>query len=130
MSLLVFQAYICCVPPLGLFKLKPYHHLQKNYEALVIACDVAMDDTWDREMKTRITGVSALMEKFDFFYGKLGRKFLNMVGSDSRSLQSKTISACEGQNLELVLRIFGEKNSYRSSWILQHYNGRGKFLTD
>ena len=41
------------------------------------------------------------MQKFDFFKFavELGRKLLNMVDNLSRSLQAKTISACEGQKL-------------------------------
>ena len=42
--------------------------IAENYEVLVIAWDVAMDETQDTEMKTRIGGVSAQMENFDFFY--------------------------------------------------------------
>ena len=49
-------------------------------------------------MRARIGGVAAQMENFDFFFGiHLGRKVLSIVDNLSRSLQAKTISACEGQ---------------------------------
>ena len=51
----------------------------------------------DSEMRARIGGVAAQMEKFDFFFGvELGR-ILSMADNLSRSLQGKSISACEGQ---------------------------------
>ena len=55
-----------------------------------------------------IRGVASQMEKFEFFYGvELGRKILNMVGNLSRALQSRAISACEGQRLvSLTLNTF------------------------
>ena len=41
-----------------------------------------------------------LQERFDFFFGvELGRKLLNIVDNLSHSLQSRIISACEGQKL-------------------------------
>ena len=40
------------------------------------------------------------MKKFDFLFGiEFGRKLLNMLDNLSRSLQAKTLSACEGQKL-------------------------------
>ncbi len=83
--------------------------------------DVAMDETLDTEMKARIRGVSAQMEKFNFFFGiELGRNFFNMVDNLSRSLQSKTISACEGQNLVNItlgtLQKIRDEDSFNLFW--------------
>ena len=70
--------------------------------------DAAKEATRDSEMRARIGGVAAQMEKFDFFFGvELGRKILNMADNLSRSLQEKCISACEGQKLiSLTLATF------------------------
>ena len=77
--------------------------ISENYEALQLTWDEAMEATRDTEMRARIGGVSAQMQKFDFFFGvELGRKLLNMVDNLSRSLQAKTLSACEGQKLVSV----------------------------
>ena len=74
--------------------------ISENYEALQLTWDEAMEATRDTEMRARIGGVSAQMKKFDFLFGvELGRKVLNMVDNLSRSLQAKTLSACEGQKL-------------------------------
>ena len=74
--------------------------ISENYEALQLTWDEAIEATRDTEMRARIGGVSAQMQKFDFFFGvELGRKLLNMVDNLSRSLQAKTLSACEGQKL-------------------------------
>ena len=51
-------------------------------------------------MRARVLGVAAQMEKFSFFFGiEFGRKVLNMADNLSRSLQSATMSACEGQQI-------------------------------
>ncbi len=72
----------------------------ENYTALLLTWDAAKEATKDPEMKARIVGVAAQMEKFDFYFGvQLGRKVLNMVDNLSRSLQGTRLSACEGQNL-------------------------------
>ena len=74
--------------------------IAENYQALQLTWDAAKDAVRDTEMKARIGGVAAQMEHFDFFFGvQLGRKVLNIVDNLSRSLQARTISACEGQKL-------------------------------
>ncbi len=46
----------------------------------------------DTEMKARIVGVAAQMEKFDFFFGvELGRKVLNMVDNLSLTASYKAV---------------------------------------
>lgn len=82
--------------------------ISENYHVLQLTWDTAMEVTKDSETRARIGGVAAQMEKFDFFFGvELGRKVLNITDNLSRSLQSKTISACEGQNLvRITLNLF------------------------
>ncbi|KAI6658762.1 hypothetical protein LOD99_15087 [Oopsacas minuta] len=77
-----------------------FSSISENYHVLQLTWNVAKDATKDTELKTRIGGVAAHMEKFEFFFGvELGRKILNMTDNLSRSLQTKTISAHEGQTL-------------------------------
>ena len=77
-----------------------FSSISENYHLLQKTWDVANDATKDTELKARIGGVAAQMEKFNFFFGvELGRKILNMTDNLSRSLQTKTISAHEGQTL-------------------------------
>ncbi len=42
--------------------------IAENYGELEMTWDAAMNETWDTEMKAHIRGVSAQMEKFDFFF--------------------------------------------------------------
>ena len=66
--------------------------IAENYQALQMTWDAAKEATRDSEMRARIGGVAAQMEKFDFFCGvELGRKILNMADNLSRSLQEKCI---------------------------------------
>lgn len=74
--------------------------ISENYHQLQLTWEAAMEVTKDTEMRARIGGANAQMEKFDFFFGvELGRKILNMVDNLSRSLQSQTMSASDGQML-------------------------------
>ena len=62
-----------------------------NYEALQLTWDEVMEATRDTDnMRARIDGVCAQMQKFDFFlFGvELEKKLLNMVDNLSRSLQA------------------------------------------
>ena len=72
-----------------------------------------MEATKDTEVRARIGGVAAQMEKFEFFYGlELGRKILNIVDNLSRSLQGKYMCALDGQKLVQItlsaLRLMSE----------------------
>lgn len=74
--------------------------IAENYQVLQKTWIDAKKATRDTEMKSRIDGVAAQMKTFKFFFGLLlGRKILTMVDNLSRSLQSKTMSANEGQNV-------------------------------
>lgn len=87
--------------------------ISENYTALQSTWYAAKQATKDTEMKARITGVAAQMEKFEFFFGiEVGRKCLSMADNLSRALQSATISACEGQGV--VLKTIQALQSIRS----------------
>ena len=74
--------------------------VSENYQALQLTWEAAREATKDTEMRARIGGVAAQMEKFAFFFGiELGRKVLSMADNLSRSLQSSTLSACGGQRI-------------------------------
>ena len=80
--------------------------IAENYEALQLTWGTARDAVRDTEMRARIGGVAAQMEHFDLFFGiQLGKKLLNIVDNLSRSLQARTISACEGQKLVRVTQV-------------------------
>ena len=44
--------------------------ISENYEALQLTWDEAMEATRDTEMRARIGGVSAQMQKFNFLFGE------------------------------------------------------------
>ena len=74
--------------------------IAENYDVLQMTWEAAKDAVRDTEMRARIGGVAAEMERFDFYFGvELGRKLLNIVDNLSRTLQATAISACEGQKI-------------------------------
>ena len=76
-----------------------------NYEALLATWEESIDVVKDTEMKSRIAGVSAHMQKFEYLYGvMLGQLILSHSDNLSRTLQKSDISAAEGQGVvELVV---------------------------
>lgn len=76
-----------------------------NYSALQDTWEVSLESRLDTEMKARLLGVRAQMELFDFLYGIcLGKLVLKHADNLSKTLQSATISAAEGQRVaELTL---------------------------
>ena len=59
-----------------------------------------LEQRLESEMRARITGVKAQMESFEYYFGVcVGELVLNHADNLSKSLQSKTISAAEGQKL-------------------------------
>ena len=98
----------------GLYEPSPLHQwtvraksltsVSENYVTLQQTWDAAMEATKDTEVRARIGGVAAQMEKFEFFYGlELGRKILNIVDNLSRSLQGKYMCALDGQKLVQIM---------------------------
>lgn len=98
------QEYVFCVRHDRLSGLKHCHQLQRIIKTL----DAAKQAMRDSEMRARIGGVAVQMEKYDFFFRvELGSRILSMTDNLSRSLQGKTISACEGQKpVSLALAIY------------------------
>ena len=71
-----------------------------NYEVLLEVWEEAQRDHLDGEMKTRIVGVETVMHKFDFLFGVLlGELILRHSDNLSKTLQQKTFSAAEGQQV-------------------------------
>ena len=55
-------------------------------------------------MKGRINGVNFIMKKFDFYFGCfLGKNVLRQTDIFSKSLQSSSLSAAEGQDLATIV---------------------------
>ena len=72
--------------------------IMNNFETLKQTWEEAVEVVQDTETKSRIRGVSAVMSTFDYLYGNiLGEMLLKHADNLSRTLQSKTISAAEGQ---------------------------------
>ena len=97
--------------------------VSENYITLQQTWDAAREATKDTEVRTRIAGVAAQMEKFEFFYGlELERKILNMMDYVSRSLQGKYMCASDGQKLVQItlsaLQLMRTDNDFKLFW---HY---------
>ena len=72
----------------------------ENYQVLQTTWDQATEVSTDTEIKARILGVSTQMGKFDFLFGVvLGQLILGHSDNLSKSLQKKTCSAAEGQEV-------------------------------
>ena len=77
-----------------------------NYQVLQTTWEQAMEDTTDTEIKARILGVSTQMSKFDFLFGiVLGQLILGHSDNLSKTLQKKTCSAAEGQEVAQMVII-------------------------
>ena len=60
----------------------------------------SLDFVKETEMRSSIQGVSACMNSFDFFFGVvLGELLLNHSDNLSKTLQSRHMSAAEGQTI-------------------------------
>ena len=74
-----------------------------NYEMLQCTWEEAVLVTKDTESKARIRGVSAQMKTFSFAYGAiLGEMILRHADNLSSTLQHKSMSAAEGQQVALM----------------------------
>ena len=72
----------------------------QNYSVLQELWISLLESSLESEMRARITGVKAQMESFQYYFGVcVGELVLNHADNLSKSLQSKTISAAEGQKL-------------------------------
>ena len=71
-----------------------------NYEVFQEFWDEARDIASDSENRARITGVKAQMEKFEFLFSLcLGECILRHTDNLSKTLQSPSLSAADGQQL-------------------------------
>ena len=71
-----------------------------NYEVLLGVWEEAQRGHLDGEMKAPIVGVETLMHSFDFLFGVfLGELILRHSDNLSKTLQHKTLSAAEGQQI-------------------------------
>lgn len=71
-----------------------------NYEALQMLWEESLDVVKDTEIRSRIKGVSSCMMSFDFFFGvSLGELLLKHSDNLSKTLQTASMSAAEGQKI-------------------------------
>lgn len=71
-----------------------------NYNLLQSTREEAVEIARDTETKARINGVAAQMKTFNFLFGTiLGEMLLRHTDNLSQTLQKKTISAAEGQQV-------------------------------
>ncbi len=84
-----------------------------NYSVLQELWISSLESSLESEMRARIIGVKAQMESFQYYFGVcVGELVLNHADNLSKSLQSKTISAAEGQKLaEMTIKVFSKIRS-------------------
>lgn len=81
-------------------KAKALGSIMCNFETLQRTWEEALEVVNDTETKARIRGVSAMMSAFDYMYGNmLGEMLLKHADNLSSTLQHKTLSAAEGQEI-------------------------------
>ncbi len=82
----------------------------QNYTVLQELWDIVLDQNLDSEVRARVIGVKAQMESFDYYFGVcIGELVLSHADNLSKTLQSKTISAAEGQHIA-EMTITAEQN--------------------
>ncbi len=77
-----------------------------------------LDQNLDSEVRARIIGVKAQMESFDYHFGLcVGELVLSHADNLSKSQQSKTISAAEGQHIaEMTVTVLEKMRSSEASF--------------
>lgn len=74
--------------------------ITSNYDCLQKTWEECLDVVKDTETKARIRGVSTVMSTFDYLFGNmLGEMILKHSDNLSSTLQSKSLSAAEGQQI-------------------------------
>ena len=84
-----------------------------NYDMLQLLWEESLTFVRETDIKSRIMGVSTYMKSFDFFFGVLLGELL-LLHSDnlSKSLQSSTMSAAEGQKVAaMTIKALQSKNT-------------------
>ena len=99
-----------------------------NYSALEELWEEAVTKVHDTEVISRIRGVAAQMETFDFFFALvLGETLFRHSDNLSRALQKKELSASEGQAIAsktvITLQSIRSDESFKNFW------GKVKALT-
>lgn len=101
----------------------------KNYDVFQQRWDDAKNVATDSEARCRITGVQFQMQSFDFLFGLLlGEAIFKHTDNVSKTLQSPSISAAEGQHVaELTCKTLDKirnKESFGAFWkkALQYQN--------
>ena len=76
----------------------------QNHAELLELWEWSLTNVTETEMKGRIIGVNFIMKKFDFYFGCcLGKNVLRQTDILSKSLQSSSLSAAEGQDLATIV---------------------------
>ena len=76
----------------------------QNHAELLELWEWSLTNVTETEMKGRIIGVNFIMKKFDFYFGcYLGKNVLRETDILSKSLQSSSLSAAEGQDLATIV---------------------------
>ena len=93
----------------------------ENYVVLQDTWDEALEVAKDTDSKAKINGVSAQMKKFEFLFSTiLGEMLLRHCDNLSQTLQSKTMSAAEGQKVGKMvidtLQSIRNDESYELFW--------------
>ena len=84
------------------------YSLDNKYTVLQELWASLLDQNFDSELRARIIGVKAQMEFFNYHFGVCVEELVLNHASDnlSKSLQSKTIYAAEGQHIaEMTLNV-------------------------
>ena len=92
-----------------------------NYKHLIETFEESKSDTDDTELKARLNGVIAMMQKFEYYFGiELGLKILRHTDNLSKALQKREMSASEGKELAMAalstLESFISDDEYEEFW--------------
>ncbi len=95
----------------------------ENYNVLQDFWEIVYDETKDSETRARITGISAQMKTFYFYFGtSLAQLLLRHCDNLSRTLQHKSMSAVEGEHVAAMvkqtLQTLRSDDSFKSFWEL------------
>ncbi len=102
-------------------KAQSLNSILQYYNVLQELWDILLHQNLDSEVRARIIGVKAQMELFDNYFGLcVGELVLRHADNLSKPLQSKTISAAEGQHIAemtvTVLKKMRSSEAYDLSW--------------
>ena len=104
-----FSALLCCCKYTESQRLRASskkfvcRRIITNYEFLVQTFEESLVDA-DSGLKTHINGILFTMKQFDFFYGiNLGYRLLQLTNILARTLQSKGLTAVEGEQMPTTL---------------------------